>query len=228
MCFTEKQSYWNTFMLIGSALYLLPKWRLSIPLLFLSLKDLIQGLLYRNIKNKNNHNNHILTVLSWLHICFQPLFVNMFVSHFDKKNTKYWNMVFIISTIYAVYEIMNLNKFDIQNDPDCIKIDKKDDFCSDKTLSYLGKYHVAYRFNQDKRFILFDMNIIYICVMIIPALFTKARNVILLWSIFIVLIHIYFRNLGTGETAAIWCFLSIAYVLPVSLLNNQVSKWLSS
>ena len=46
MCFSERQSYINTFLLVATAIYKIKSWRLSVPLVFLALKDLIQGLLY--------------------------------------------------------------------------------------------------------------------------------------------------------------------------------------
>ena len=71
----------NTIILIISGIYVYPKYRLTLPLFFLALKDLIQGLSYRNIEM--NKSTQFLTSLSWIHICFQPLFVNIFVSYFD-------------------------------------------------------------------------------------------------------------------------------------------------
>ena len=119
---------------------------MSLPLLFLSLKDLIQYFLY---KYKNNKKiNNILTTLSWVHISFQPLFVNIFMSHFSKHQSQTWITIFIASTIYALYNLTTLEELDIQNDDNCVTR-HNDDYCASDTLSYMGKYHIAYRFERD-------------------------------------------------------------------------------
>ena len=198
----------------------MPYWRLSVPLFLLALKDLLQAFLYRNI---NNHKiNRTLTSLSWIHICFQPLIVNIILSHFSQDKSTYWNCVFVLCIVYGLYSITELNEFDIQNDPDCVKMDEKDDFCSEETLSYIGKYHVAYRFSQDKRQS-FNNNMIYGLLMFLPALVTKSWILDCIWFIFVMSLHLIFPNVGTGEYSAIWCFLSIIFAVPVALYGSSSS-----
>ena len=103
---------------------------------------LLPILLINHYYKNNEKSKNILTSFSWIHLCFQPLFVNIFMSHFSKQNTYYWNSIFIISFLYGLYDITTLNEFDIQNDPDCIKKNEKNDLCSSHTTSYMGKYHV--------------------------------------------------------------------------------------
>ena len=223
MCFSEKQSFINAIILIIGSIFVYPKYRLSIFLIFLALKDLIQGFLYKYQHNEKLENS--LTVLSWIHICFQPLFINIFISYFsENKYNNYWNIIFIICLLYGIYTLTTLKEFDIQNDPDCIKIDKNDDFCSKYTTSYIGKYHVAYKFNRDNDLIFFP--IIYLILMFVPSLFTNCRILGIIWGLFVILIYIYFNNIGNGEKAAIWCFLSIIYFLPIAIFNKQISKFL--
>ena len=219
MCFSETQSFTNAIMLITGSIYVYPKYRLSIFLIFLALKDLIQGFLYKYQHNEKLEN--ILTVLSWVHICFQPLFVNIFMSNFSQNKNNYWNIIFIISFLYGIYTLTTLKEFDIQNDPDC-NSNKKNDFCSINTTSYIGKYHIAYKFNRDNDILFFP--IIYLLLMFIPSLFTNSRILGIIWGLFVGLIYIIFNNIGEGEKAAIWCFLSIIFFLPISIFNKQISK----
>jgi len=214
MCFSETQSFVNAIALIIGSIYVYPQYRLTIFLIFLALKDLIQGLLYRYQNNEKIKN--ILTTLSWVHICFQPLFVNIFMSNFSKNKNNYWNVIFIISFLYGLYTLTTLNEFDIQNDPDCVA--KDNDFCSKNTTSYIGKYHVAYKFSRDNDVLFFP--IIYIILMILPSLFTSSRILGIIWGMFAGLIYLIFNNIGEGEKAAIWCYSSIAFFLPISLLNK--------
>ena len=219
MCFSETQSFTNAIMLIIGSIYVYPKFRLSIFLIFLALKDLIQGFLYKYQHNEKIEN--VLTVLSWVHICFQPLFVNIFMSNFSQNKNNYWNIIFIISFLYGIYTLTTLKEFDIQNDPDC-NSNKKNDFCSINTTSYIGKYHIAYKFNRDNDILFFP--IIYLLLMFIPSLFTNSRILGIIWGLFVGLIYIIFNNIGEGEKAAIWCFLSIIFFLPISIFNKQISK----
>ena len=200
MCFSERQSFINVIILIIGSIFVYPKYRLTIFLIFLASKDLIQGFLYKYQHNEKLEK--ILTILSWIHICFQPLFVNMFISYFsEKKYNNYWNIIFIICLLYGIYTLTTLKEFDIQNDPHCIKIDKNDDFCSKYTTSYIGKYHIAYKFNRDNDRIFFP--IIHLILIFVPSLFTNCRILGIIWGLFVILIYIYFNDIGNGEKAAI-------------------------
>tara|TARA_A100000164_G_scaffold252318_1_gene224694 strand:+ start:31 stop:723 length:693 start_codon:yes stop_codon:yes gene_type:complete len=227
MCFSETQSFINVIILIIGSIYVYPKYRLTIFLIFLALKDFIQGFLYKYQHNEKLEN--ILTVLSWIHICFQPLFVNIFMSNFSQNKNNYWNIIFIICFLYGIYTLTTLNEFDIQNDPDCIPISNNDDFCSTKTTSYIGKYHIGYKFSRDKGWLMFP--IIYMILMFLPSLFTKSKILSVFYVLFYTLINvIYNKNTNTkfreyeGEKAAIWCFSSMVFFLPIAVFNKQIYK----
>ena len=101
MCFSEKQSFLHAIILFISSIYLKDKWQLAVSLFFLGLKDLIQGFSYYYINNKKKLN--MLTSLSWIHICLQPLFVNLIYVYFDQQNMKYWNKIILAYVLYAAY-----------------------------------------------------------------------------------------------------------------------------
>ena len=216
MCFSETQSYINFVVLLITSIICLPYWRLCFPLVFLALKELLQGLLYRNIDNKKVNNT--LTKLSWIHICFQPLIVNIFLSQFSTNYYVYWNVIFVLCIIYGIYTITTLKDYKIRDNDDCVKINNKNDFCSNNTLSYIGKYHVGYGFKRNSQLYIFPM--LYTGLMFLPYMFTQSRLYGMLWSSFVFttwVIGEYF-NLKYGETAAIWCFLSIIYMVPISVI----------
>lgn len=164
------------------------------------------------------------------------------MSNFSKNKNNYWNIIFIISFLYGIFALTTLKKFDIQNDPNCSiskngtdieslaailqfrEKNKFNDFCAKETTSYIGKYHIAYKFNRDNDILLFP--VMYLILMIIPSLFTKSRILGIIWALFISIIYIFFNNVGEGEKAAIWCFLSIIFFLPISIFNKQVSDFL--
>jgi hypothetical protein len=217
MCFSEIQSYINTILLSLIAILKINNYRLSIPLFFLATKDLIQGLLYKYINNSKV--NKILTKLSWIHICFQPFIVNLGMSNFSSSHSKFWNIILIISFLYGIFTISTLHDFNTDMSP-CETTNTKADFCSKNTISYIGNYHVGYRFKRTKDELLFPL--LYLILMFIPGLFTNSYILTISWGILVSLIYIVYENNGTGETAAIWCFLSIIFWLPVSLFEDNI------
>jgi hypothetical protein len=46
------------------------------------LKDLLQTFLYEF--DHNEYYKNFFSILSYIHICFQPLFINMLLSYFSK------------------------------------------------------------------------------------------------------------------------------------------------
>ena len=216
MCFSEKQSYVNFILLVLGALYKRDNWRIALPLAFLSLKELLQGLLYRYKDNKII--NKKLTILSWVHIGFQPLFVNFLMSNFSVKDNAYWNSIFLMCILFSYYFITSLDDLDIQNDPDCDSNDKED-MCADETLSYQGKYHIAYRFRTD-----INSNIpwaFFTVLMFLPALLTSSKLIGAIFAAFAGAVYWMTQDLKRGEFAAIWCFTVFAFVLPVGLLEKK-------
>lgn len=210
MCFSESQSYTNAIILLFTCLFLKQNTRLIIALIYLAIKDLIQGFLYKY--QKNEKINNFFTILSWIHICFQPLVLNIFLSHFDQTKKEYWNIIFALCFIYGLISMMTLKDLNSCEDFD-------DDFCSDKTLSYLGKYHVGYKFKRNKTVHIINY-LFYIALMFIPGLITNARTITFIWIFFVSFLNFYFNDVGSGEIAALWCFLSIIYAIPVSLYGS--------
>lgn len=226
MCFSKEFSLINFIILSFYGYYLQINsndndiWRLYLPLYFLSMKDLFQVFLY--IFNDNELYKYFFSVLSYIHICFQPLFVNILLSYFSKSalifNISYWNIIFVILFIFGLYQMTNLDVFDIQNYGLYCK-DKFSDFCSNKNSSYIGKYHVAYKFRTK-----FKYSIFFIIFMIVPGLFTNSYILSIIWAIFILLLYYIFSDVRDGERGAIWCMLSIIPTLPVIYYRKILSE----
>ncbi len=224
MCFSEKTSLYN-FLILSFYAYNLQFtsndsniWKLFIPLYYLGIKDLLQYFLYKK------SNDYIFSILSWVHICFQPLFVNMLISYFSNSSYQYWNIIYFISIIFGLFQLTTLDTFDIFNEGNFCK-DKESDFCSDTNGAYQGNYHIAYKFKTKYKYTYF-----FLILMILPGLFTSSWFHSLLWLFFITLIKIIFNDLNVrdGERGSIWCFLSIIPTIPVvyyrSILLNMFSK----
>lgn len=222
MCFSENMSYFNTVLLFGSGLYALPSYRLAIPAIYFSIKEFLQGLLYRNLNN--DRALKFFGSLSWLHISFQPLFVNILLSNWS-SSFKYWNHIFLLCLLFGFYFMSILKEYDIQNDPPCKPRARHDDFCM-PTGAYMGNYHIGYRFKQDNTPLYLSW-LPWCILMFIPGFLTKSWKYATFFALFcITIFSIYdisvnkFPNPITnynnmGEKSAIWCFFTfiIAFLI---------------
>jgi len=228
MCFSENQSYFNALLLFATGIYSYSKTKLAIGLFFLGIKDLIQGILYRTIRKGDKALTGNYAILSWIHICFQPLCLNLFLSFFDPKNIDYWKWVLIACFFYAIVCAIHIKDLDIYHLPSCNKkYNPSNDFCADKTTAYQGKYHLGYKFNGIDQKIIYPG--LYLLLMFFPAIFTKVRPLLLAWVGLVLGVAVIFErglNVWNGETAALWCFLSILYFIPITLFSDQISKML--
>ena len=218
MCFSESQSYLHAIVLFVTGIIIKDKWQLSSSLIFLGFKDLLQGLLYYYLGNKEKLNFY--TSLSWIHICFQPLFVNLIFSYFDKTNIIYWNRILLICLIYGIYASSTIKEFDMTDSEMCTKKNIKDDFCSKETTSYLGTYHIGYKFNRNSNNVL--PRWWYVLLVFVPSIFSNSKLIGLLWLLFVGLIEFVFRNVNSGERGAIWCYLSIIFALPLAIFSDKL------
>ena len=119
MCFSKEFSFLNFGLLAGYAAYLQMYseekdiWKIYIPLYYLGFKDFLQGVLY--IFDKVEFYKYYLSVLSYIHICFQPLIGNIFFSFFSQLSnffnvSNYWNSVFLFNFIFGLYQLTNLEQ----------------------------------------------------------------------------------------------------------------------
>jgi len=230
MCFSEAQSYLNAAILFGLSFTLkLKEWKLIIPGLWLTLKEILQGLLYRFHTDKNI--SRILMNVSWINISFQPFLIALAASYFDPKSWKYWNLVSIIMFIYGAYLLTTIEAFDIQGDDSCI--DATSDLCAGETGAYMGRYHIAYKINGE----LYPNSYVWMFTKIsyfVPLLLSKLWPLGLLFLLLpLLLSYVYGYNtfdlsnsyIRDGEWGAMWCFMTIIYLAPILMFRKQIFKY---
>lgn len=231
MCFSKEFSFFNFGLLAGYAAYLqmysVEKdiWKIYYTLYYLGFKDFLQGFLY--IFDKAEIYKYYLSILSYIHICFQPLLANIFFSYFSPFSNffnviNYWSSVFLFSFLFGLYQLTNLDVFDIFREAPYCK-DKSSDLCSNTNGSYIGKYHVAYKFRTKYKYSPF-----FYFFMIIPALLTNSYILAIINIIFISIISYIFYNLRSGEIAAIWCLLSIILFLPAAYYRKEILEFIET
>lgn len=149
MCFGKTWSAISlTIMLISTAvcIYYKGSYLILAMLIFLASKELIQLLLYSTglAKCKTKWNKW-LTSLSWVHICFQPFFVNLFFSAFS-PNAVLYKIPIILSFIYALFNLPVLREIGGKSKHRC-QPDYNSNMCRAQTCSINGKYHLGYGFD---------------------------------------------------------------------------------
>jgi hypothetical protein len=138
MCFNATISL--TFGVIGilSSLYFYKKnIYASIGIGYLALMEILQFFQYKVIDQCNNNYNKFLTILGYIHICFQPLFFNIWLFAFTKK--RYF--VFLYLSFFAGLLLMS-RLFFVKDEELCDN--KNEPLCGKTTCSFSGNRHIAW------------------------------------------------------------------------------------
>ena len=126
--------------------------------------------------------------------------------------------IFVICFLYGLYTLTTLYEFDIQNEPDCKTKNIKNDFCAKHTTSYMGEYHIAYKFRRDNDILFFP--ILYFVLMFLKFTFKFKIFKYYMGDIYKQFILILIKL--EKEKAAIWCFLSIIFTN--CYFNDKISE----
>ena len=227
MCFSENQSYVNFAILASYGSYLISLsdpniWRIYVGLIYLSLKDLLQGILYRIVKHKDEAMlalGNVPALLSWMHICFQPLVLAIMASYFSPTyrigGIKYWPIALFGLFLFGLFKLTDLDAFDVIKDrPYCT--DPASDYCELNNGAYLGKYHIGYQFHTKDKF----QWIWY--AFLIPLIITPSWFIPILLGSFSYIPWYLFSDVRDGESGAIWCFTVIGCALFVAYFRKTL------
>lgn len=90
MCFSENMSLVIGLTGIAFSLYVYKHVYASIGIGYFALMEILQYFQYKVINQCNNKYNTFLTNLGYIHICFQPLFFNIWLFAFTKNPILYF------------------------------------------------------------------------------------------------------------------------------------------
>jgi hypothetical protein len=208
MCFSENMSL--TIGIIGllSSLFFYTKnIYASIGIGYFALMEILQFFQYKVINKCNNKTNTLLTNLGYIHICFQPLFFNIWLFAFTKNP----NFIFLYMSFFAgillasrLFFVKNNELCDTRNEP----------LCGPKTCSFSGEKHIAWnvRLRAPGKYWFTPSIGLHFFMWVIPAFTIFQLKPILA----IILTAPYLGILLTSnihEQPAIWCYTSIAQML---------------
>ena len=138
MCFSEHMSLAIGITGILSSLYFYNKnIYASIGIGYFALMEIIQFFQYKVINQCNNKYNTFLTNLGYIHICFQPLFFNIWLFAFTKKPT----FIFLYMSFFA--GLLLASRLFVAKDEDLCD-NKNEPLCGIKTCAVSGTRHIAW------------------------------------------------------------------------------------
>jgi hypothetical protein len=184
----------------------------SIGIGYFALMEIIQFFQYKVINQCDNPTNTFLTILGYLHICFQPLFFNLWLFAF----TKHPNFIFIWMSLFAGILLasrllfVNDNKLcDIKNEP----------LCGPQTCAVSGERHIAWNIRLRASGWTTPTIALHFFMWVVPALVIFQLKPLLA----LLLTGPYAGFLLTNninEQPAIWCYTSIGQILLTLFLIN--------
>lgn len=142
MCFSESISLLiGVCGLLSSAyfyIYLMNIYA-SIGIGYFALMEIIQFFQYRVINQCKNPYNQFLTILGYLHICFQPVFVNLWLFAFISTAP---NFTFIYLSLFAGI-LLASRIFFVKDEELCDGLNEP--LCGKRTCAISGKRHIAWQ-----------------------------------------------------------------------------------
>lgn len=177
--------------------------RIVLGTAFLALKELIQMLLYRHLESCNETNKY-LTAAAWIHISFQPLFMNLFISAFSATPHLY-DVPIMLCLMFAIANTFRLKEVRGAEATMCTQ-DTRRNPCRPLTCSTNGKYHLAYGFA------LYSSDISgytpsmfsFFLLMFAPAFVIGDWQLASINAVVATLSYTLVAH-DTGESSAIWC-----------------------
>jgi hypothetical protein len=209
MCFSQSMSLAIGLggILLGTYFYLFVNKYAGIGVGYFALMEVIQFFQYSVIDKCDDRWNKFLTNLGYLHICFQPVFWNIWLFAFVKKPM--W--IFIYMSIAAGFLLLS-RLFNVKDDELCDT--KNEALCGKKTCSFTGERHVAWnvRLRAAGKDYYTPSIALHFFMMFIPTLVTFQPKPILA----MLLVGPWLGFMLTGnihEQPAIWCYTAIAQFL---------------
>lgn len=207
MCFSENISLaiGLTGLLASVYFYNINKYA-SIGIGYLALMEIIQYLQYKVIDQCGNKYNKLLTIIGYVHICFQPLFFNVWLFAFTNNP----NFIFLYMSFFAglllasrLFYVKDSELCDTNNEPVCGK----------RNCSFSGERHIAWnvRLRAPGKDWFTPSIGLHFFMWVIPVLTTLQLKPILA----MLLTGPYLAALTNNihEKPAIWCYTGISQML---------------
>jgi hypothetical protein len=234
MCWSGEASAALATVGFGTAAYVAYKGEsrdLWIPLTYFSCMEMLQAATYVYIDQCQLPQNKILTLLGYLHIAFQPFFVNMVAMYFipGPVRTRIRTCVYALCVLGTVAILMKLYPFPGAR----ICLTGYEGFCGRTACSLSGDWHIAWQLPLNGLMSDYPDSLV-------PFRFGLHAFAYFAVSFFLPLVYGSWRFVGfhllvgpvladiltvhPNEHAAVWCLLSIG--LCVSVIKTPLRRYL--
>lgn len=239
MCWSGEASAVLATVGLSTAVYVARKGdskELWIPLTYFALMEFLQAFTYVYIDLCGNLSNQILTLFGYLHISFQPFFINMIAMYFIPQHVKEKIYIYVYTICAGVALAMIVKMVPFASTGTCII--GTEVFCGEVTCSVSGVWHIAWQMPLND-LMSYPINyglansyglhgVAYIIGgFLLPFVIGSWRFVI--FHIFAGPIISLATTSDPNEYAAVWCLFSIALCMSVikTPIRAQlhVSKW---
>lgn len=222
MCWNGEASTVVAAIGLGSTAYAMYKREpivLTTTLGYFSLMELLQAVTYSVVDQCGTPLNESMTFLGYLHITFQPFFINAVSLYFVAKEVrqKIGPAVYAVCGVSAILLLLNIFPFAWAGkcDPHVREM------CSDCLCSYYGRVHIAWKFPMNGMFnwmVLGNKHINAWMIYLIPAFLLPLIYGSWKMTLYHILMGPVPARIITGsveEMSAFWCLLSIMFLLIV-------------
>lgn len=199
---------------------------LLIPLGYFTFMEGIQALTYPVIDVCGIPLNQILTVLGFIHIAFQPFFINMVMMYFipKERKDKISLYVYILSGLAAAVTLLQLYPFTWAG-----SCTEGMPLCGSPLCSVSGTWHLAWNIplnglmNALKPMPFMGLPGYFFAGFLLPFFYGSWRAN--LYHIVLGPLLAYLLTSNINEAGAIWCTFSVALLMSV-IGENPIRKWL--
>ena len=208
MCFSENISLLiGTIGILSSIYFYKINIYASIGIGYFALMEIIQYFQYKVINQCDNKYNKFLTNLGYIHICFQPIFFNIWLFAFTKNP----NFTFIYMGFFAAL-LLASRLFFVKDDELCDT--KNEPLCGPKTCSFSGEKHIAWNIRlraAGKHWFTPSIGLHFFMwiVPVLTILQIKPLLALILTGPYLG----YFLTNNIHEQPAIWCYTVVAQML---------------
>jgi len=233
MCWSGEASAILAAAGIGTTIYAAYKKEpapLWIALGYFSSMELLQAFTYAFINQCGHPANQIATLLGYLHIAFQPFFINALSMHFIPKEKAIKIAPWAYALCFASTIFMLIQLYPMDWAGQCVP---ERTLCGDTLCSVSGNWHIAWEVptngigNAFANPFMFGFPTYFAVAFLLPLLYGSWRITLYHWAVGPFLSGLLTDN--PNEWAAIWCLLSIGILMIVVKTKFRdfmyVNKW---
>lgn len=202
--------------------------KLFVPLAYFSIMELFQASQYMAIYSELFTLNHVTTMLSYIHICFQPLFLNIFQTAYSNTNAHYYHRIVYPLCIIAgfgmllrlkgynyYYDELYKKSLQIYTNETCLCTNYFDHFESNYTLAFIDNisHHVGWNISLYKpTYFTYSLNMHGFLTFVLP--FVIERSITVPTAIYIIGIIIgTYSSSNINVQPAMWCYVHVPLMI---------------